>query len=230
MKIGILFSLSLIVCSMVAFEDKPALTTAERAVLAGGKVAGTAVGLFTATAAGATAASELSRSSIQSPLSRGNTEAALSGAIVGTGALGGYAGNKAGEYLGIKALAKYHSVSAKVEATSIYYNINISQYRPILLAAEAKDAKLLLEAINELFPNRFGVQWKANFSTLFNKYKRSINIILATPVKELSNDKKEFIRYLELGAAMACLFYNTNPKKDDMFSLARKMYEELGIL
>jgi hypothetical protein len=47
---------------------------------------------------------------------------------------------------------------------------------------------------------------------------------------ELSGNSKDIVRMIELGAAMADLFYGTKPNSEKAFETAKDFYKEFGLL
>ncbi len=48
--------------------------------------------------------------------------------------------------------------------------------------------------------------------------------------EKLTDDERSFVRMVELGAAMANLYYGTKPNRKNAVDSAMKLYKELGIL
>ena len=221
-----------------AFEDKPALGRIERAALTTAKGVGTTAGAVTGTVAGAGLgygilhiSPEKDMCSYPKKVSKDlTTVLAVMPTLCGSTVAGIIGGYKGGKSLAILALAKLHGVSYRVEAISQHYNINVSQYKPILVAAAAQDPEGLLQAIDEVYTQRFGEQWKEKLPKLFKKYRKRARI-LAKESSFIRKDKlKDFLRIVELGAAMANLYFGTNPNKEYTVNSAIELYEELGLL
>lgn len=238
------FATFLTISTLSAFEDKPALSTMERAALYGSKGLGATVG---GAAGGATVI--LKHQDFRDNLERMTgkyTNIPLQGgyvsssnrnklyerqALLGTGiAAGGYAGYKAGESAAIATLARLHGVSYRVESISQYYNINVPQYKKLLLAAQSKNVNNLLPAIETVYMQRFGSDWKSKLNVLIKKHSRNAQDLMKRGSFNLNGAQKEFARMVELGAAMANLFYSTNPNSKKAYDSAVKLYKELGLL
>jgi len=230
-----------IVTSSVAFVDKPALSGAERAGSAAARAIGTAGGaVFGARrgykwGAGRVAASRPVAASRRGP-AVGSPTLAAQAAFAGlrTGALGVGAGAVVG-YQGVKpltifALAKIHGVSYRTEVISQYYDINVGQYYSILVAAKKQDSEKLLKAINVIYTKRFGEDWQEQLKKSFKKYRRRARSFVKESSFEHGGDVKDFVRMVELGAAMANLYFETNPNKAHTVTSAIEMYQELGLL
>jgi len=213
-----------------AFEDKPALGRIERAALTTAKGVGTTAGAVTGTVAGAGLGYGILHISPEKVSKDLMTTLAVMPTLCGSTVAGIIGGYKGGKSLAILALAKLHGVSYRVEAISQHYNINVSQYKPILVAAAAQDPEGLLQAIDEVYTQRFGEQWKEKLPKLFKKYRKRARI-LAKESSFIRKDKlKDFLRMIELGAAMANLYFGTNPNKEYTVNSAIELYSELGLL
>ena len=213
-----------LISTISAFEDKPALSRAEQGFLFAAKPIGIGAGVLTGAVAGGVAAENIAP---KDPYMLGALMVA--GPLVPVGAgLGGYVGAKYTRAMALWLLARWHGVSKRVEEVSQYYNINTGQYRPILIAAEVKDSNLLQE-IDSLFVLRFGENWKELLNELFKKYKREATVLKKGSFK-LDGSKKTFVRMVELGAAMADLYFKTDPKLGNEFRSAKRMYKKLGLL
>jgi hypothetical protein len=248
-----------LITNICAFEDKPSLTRTEQAALYGTQAIGVGVGgtagYLTGRALGknlgpavlyvrarraaqkADRRTGLGRRAQQAATRalmvlegeeyerRGSTIGKKAGIIAGT-----YAGFKAGKSAVIAALAHLHGVSPRIEEISQQYNINVTQYRQILTVAEQGNPDELLQAIEKVYPQRFGSNWKHQIKKLFKRYKgKASDFLLAHSFRE-KGKIKEFLRMVELGAAMANLFYKTNPNLKNTHSSAIKLYQELGLL
>ncbi len=206
-----------------AFEDKPALGRVERAALIATKGVGTAGGLAAGFTTGLDAAIETNKYIedqylVSIPI--------FYGGLIG-GAVGGYKGGKS---LAVLALAKLHGVPYRVEALSQHYNINVSQYKPILEAAASQNPELLTQAINEVYTQRFGDDWQARMQKLFKKYRRLRRVLVKDSSFIRKGNLRDFVRMVELGAAMANLYFKTNPNKEYTMNSAIELYQELGLL
>ncbi len=238
------FATFLTISTLSAFEDKPALSTMERAALYGSKGLGATVG---GAAGGASVIRKarhfrknletITQKYTNIPLDRAYISSSRRNrhyedrALLGTGvAAGGYAGYKAGESAAIAALARLHGVSYRVESISQYYNINVPQYKKLLLAAQSKNMNNLLPAIETVYTQRFGSDWKDRLPMLIKKYSRNAQDLFKRGSFNLNGAQKEFARMVELGAAMANLFYSTNPNSKKAYDSAVKLYKELGLL
>jgi hypothetical protein len=236
-KLSVVFYLALATLSIWSFEDKPALNIKEKAILMGGRAMGAAAGAIAGAGAGGVAIEQVStghkfpKPATGPKIVRDSVEDLGAPAIgLAATAAGTYGGYQAGKFVGLRALAKYHGVSPKIEHVSLFYNINLSQYRKLLLAASSKSLRSLRNAASEIFQQRFGNNWKSNLTKLFNEYRNQLPFLLSLPKKDRSQDQKDFIRFAELGAAMSSLFYNVEPKKEKAYSSAKKIYTELEIL
>ncbi len=241
-----------------AFEDQPALTKTERAALKSAKVTGAVggawlgyrgvgavskkSGLFTPEKAahfskGLKAVNLMPfKERLDAILNLFYTtpegRSFMSSGVLGWAGIGagGYAGHKGLGSAAIYALAKLHGVSYRIEAISQYYNINLSQYVQILTVASLGNPDALIQAIGEVFPLRFGSDWNKRLERLFQKYsKRAESLIKPTTVIR-KKDERDFIRMIELGAAMANLYYGTNPDPKNTVDSATQLYKELGLL
>jgi hypothetical protein len=232
----ILISLTL---SSLAFIDKPALSEDERLASAFARTIGTAGGAYLGATRGYKWGKERALASMP-PRVPGRREhidsRAFAGGLAGlkTGTLGtgiaaviGYQGVKP---LTIFALAKMHGVSYRTEVISQYYDINVGQYYSILVAAANQKPEKLLQAINTVYIERFGEDWQEQLKKLFKKYRRRARILVKESSFEHGGDVKDFVRMIELGAAMANLYFETNPNKAHTANSAIEMYQELGLL
>lgn len=241
-----------------AFEDKPALTRMEKTALIAGRAVGSVAGAGVGSNVGARTGFAIG-THYGKKMGRkvGHEEGSKGGGVVGgilgaevgeahgfvyggAGGLiaGGITGIAPGAFIGYKtvkpaityALAKYHGVSYRTELVSQYYNVNIAQYRPILTASEKGDSEMLIEAIKHIFPQRFGDEWEKRLLRLFKKYgNRSSRLIEKSSFSEEAG-LKDYLRFVELGAAMSNLYFETNPNLKQRFSLAKKLYQALGFL
>ncbi len=214
------------------FEDKPALSRAERAALMGAKgiglgVGGLGGGLSALLAAGV--AMDKMKKDKDSPKYGVTALAGFFGSGPATAATG-YAGYKGAEWAAVRALAKLHGVSSRIEAVSQFYNINAPLYRALLGAAELKDLEQILSAINELYAQRFGGNWQERLQKLFKKYRRKGKRLVEKGSFSLEGDERDFVRMVELGAAMENLYADTQPKKKATIGFAKELYEDLGLL
>lgn len=233
-----------------AFEDQPALTRAERAALLGAKAVGVVPGALVgrkvggvagalaggvgggAAGAGLGGIAEGAEGAAAGGLigvGLGGGTGAIAGSLVGIG-LGGVAGYRGAGSAAIYALAKLHGVSYRVEAISQYYNINIPQYWQILAVASLQNPDELIQAIDDVFPLRFGSDWNKRLEQLFKKYGKRAESLLKHSTLTRKKDERDFIRMIELGAAMANLYYGTKPNPKNTFASAKQLYEELGLL
>lgn len=219
-----------------AFEDKPALTRAERAALAGARVTGAAGAGVAGGLIGVKGGREILRRSMteeekSSPLYEEELErsAAVAHGLAGVG-VGGYAGYKGAGSAVIYALAKLHGVSYRVELVSQYYNINVSQYRQILTMASLQNPDALIEAIDEVYPTRFGSDWNKRLEQLFKRYGNRAETLVKHGTFTRKKNVRDFVRMIELGAAMANLYYGTKPNPKNTVDSATKFYKELGLL
>lgn len=146
------------------------------------------------------------------------------GAIVGT-----VSGFKLSRPAFIYAMARRHAVSYKVEQISQFYNINLGQYGLLLIAAEKKNPSGIKAAIANIFPQRFGPDWKEQLVRWFDIYAKSWTL-LNWKLFGKTQDEKDFIRMVELGAAMANIYFDSKPNKKTMLSNAIKFYKELDFL
>ena len=154
---------------------------------------------------------------------------AIGGALAGY-YVGGKLGQKGAQSAVIQALALLHGVSYRVESISQYYNINVSQYRRILIAASLHNPDALIQATDELFPLRFGADWNKRIERLFKKYRKRAEILLKPTTVTRKKDIRDFVRMVELGAAMANLYYGTKPDPKNTVDSAIQLYKELGLL
>ena len=122
--------------------------------------------------------------------------------------------------------------SYRIAKVCLDYNINVGQYRSILIAAEQRKADGLIKAIDTLYPKRFGADWRNRMQTLFVKYEADASSLVKRGSfdKKLNDDERDFVRMIELGAAMANLYYKTQPSRKNAVDSAIKLYKELGIL
>ena len=227
--------------TLSAFEDKPALTSGERTALIASKAVGTAYGALKGAVIGASAGRSVGTHSAllseelglakrysTDPNQRGRIGSGV-GAVAG-GAVGGTAGYSGSRAAAIFALAKRHGVNFPVEKVSIFYDINLGQYRGLLLAAEEGNMERLIQLIPKKFQQRFGQDWQSEMQTLFEKYADDAVRIMTDRRKRISDKKKKFIRMVELGAAMANLLYKTNPNRKQAYNAALQFYQDLGLL
>ncbi len=206
----------------LAFEDKPALTLSEKKALLTAKVVAACGGL----AAGFGAVNWFARS-----LFVPNLWWNMGGVLLGS--VGAYYGHKVVRHESVHAFAMYHGVGYFIERTSQYYNINIGQYGPLFLNAIAgpDNAVALKQAIDVLYVQRFGAEWQIRMVTLFETYSERAESLLKYPAFSAQNDDiKDFIRMIQLGAAMANLYYRTNPDPRNTISSATTLYKELDLL
>jgi hypothetical protein len=219
-----------------AFEDKPALTRAEFGLkivarqvgVSVGSAVGALAGKYTGGTAGVIAADK-------TPYLKEKVKRIHSGVIVGAavgGAIGIYPGYKAGGFVALHALAKYHGVSYTEEMVSQFYNINLSQYGRLLDAAHSKaNFDYLNELINNIYTQRFGADWKERLVILYANYGDKKSLLSKSYfAKSKSQDEKDFVRMMELGAAMANLYFKSKPQVKTIIANATKMYQKLGLL
>ena len=223
-----------LISTVSAFEDKQSLSRAERAFLitlkgvgtvgawAGASTVGKKVGLFLS--------EEMDNSDRLSDEAQNALFLGVLAPFQAAGAGGAYFGYKGGNSLAILALAKFHGVSYRVEAISQYYNINAGQYKSILTAAATQDPEALLQAINGLYEQRFGENWKERLEKLFKKYRKRARILAKESSFNKKGNLKDFLRMVELGAAMANLYFKTNPNPEYTINSAIELYQELGLL
>jgi len=133
-----------------------------------------------------------------------------------------------------KTFAYWYSVSYSIAKVCLYYNINANQYRKILKAAASRNKDAMMQAIQEIYPKRFGSDWRNRMKTIFSTYKeQALTLVKRGSFDEkLSDDERDFVRMIELGAAMANLYYGTQPRVFKKWAIdsALKLYKELGIL
>jgi len=136
------------------------------------------------------------------------------------------------KFLKKHAVARWYNVSHVIAKVCLYYNINANQYRTILTAAESRNADQLNQAINTLYPKRFGSEWRSRMKMLFSQYQADAERLIQQGSfdEKLNDDERDFVRMVELGAAMANLYYGTSPNKKNAVDVAVKLYKELGIL
>ncbi len=219
-----------------AFEDKPALSLAEWLALQGTKGMGGALGV----GAGLIGGLEIGDSAKKIIQDQGGEDYRFLAENVGLATFfvlppigvvgGGYAVYKGAEWAAIRVLAKLHGVSSRIEAVSQFYNINVPQYRALLHAAEQKDQEQLLSAINDLYSQRFGTDWQERLQKLFKKYRRKGKKLVEKGSFSLEGDERDFVRMVELGAAMENLYSDTKPHKEAAIGFAKELYEDLGLL
>lgn len=220
-----------LISTVSAFEDKQSLSRAERAFLITLKGVGTVGAWAGASKVSGIVGDEIVRGARR--LSRLAEDVLLLGVIASfqaAGAGGAYFGYKGGNSLAILALAKFHGVNYRVEAISQYYNINAGQYKSILTAAATQDPEALLQAINGLYEQRFGENWKERLEKLFKKYRKRARILAKESSFNKKGNLKDFLRMVELGAAMANLYFKTNPNPEYTINSAIELYQELGLL
>ncbi|EKD48566.1 MAG: hypothetical protein ACD_64C00252G0001 [uncultured bacterium] len=222
-----------LISTVSAFEDKQSLSRAERAFLITLKGVGTVGAWAGASKVGAEVGlsllGEIDRIDRLSWKAKDNLKLG-SLSLLQAGAGGAYFGYKGGKSLAILALAKFHGVSYRVEAISQYYNINAGQYKSILTAAATQDPEALLQAINGLYEQRFGENWKERLEKLFKKYRKRARILAKESSFNKKGNLKDFLRMVELGAAMANLYFKTNPNPEYTINSAIELYQELGLL
>ncbi len=232
------------------FEDKPALSWAEQALLWGAKGIGAAgTGLVGIPIGGGTSyitykgwkkmrgvrpLPQVPDVTLHQGKNQGATEMGeifrrgAPGAVIGAG-LGTYAGYRGGEWAAIRLLAQLHGVNPRIEMVSQYYNINVPQYRPLLVAAENQNKKHLLEAIHYIYSQRFGSNWAKRLQKLFKKYHGKAQEWKISSFSQ-KGDIKDFLRLVELGAALNNLYSNTLPNWKNRVDLAIELYSDLGLL
>ena len=166
---------------------------------------------------------------------------------------GTYMGLAAGTVLGRKGaknaalfiLAKRHNVSIPIERISIEYDVNIEQYRPLLEAAERKNAEQLRAVIQEIFPKRFGKNWERYFN-LLGSYPNQLRTKMYLDPEFIAKIDFRYgslnpqiaawfaaaIRILRLGAAMAHLYEGTQQGFIDTTWIpkALSLYQMLGFI
>ncbi len=150
----------------------------------------------------------------------------------GGGLSGAYVVWKGSKKFSTFAIATFHRVSCRAERISQYYNINVSQYRPIFVsvASEQGNAYALKKAVCEVFPKRFGENWQERLVSLFETYGDKARRVLNYSFFRKNDDMREFIRMIELGAAMANLHYGTNPDPKNTVNSAISLYKELDLI
>lgn len=144
---------------------------------------------------------------------------------------------KLGFLVSIDELAKLDKVSVPVEKVSQYYNINIPQYGYILSFAEqrgvkVRDPRLLDLVVNVVYEKRFGLGWRNRMKTLFDTYSEKASSLVrrGSFSEDIGAEERHFVRMVELGAAMASLYYGTQPNRKNAVDSAIKLYKELGYL
>ena len=220
------------------FQDKPALTRAEfglkivakRLGFGLGGSAGALAGKYSGGIAGVVASERIPVYKGEEKITRIHSGVVV-GSMVGT-PVGMYLGYKAGGFVALHGLAKYHGVSYKEELVSQFYDINLSQYGSLLDAAVSKaNFDYLNELVNEIYTQRFGADWKSRLVDLYGKYKDNQALFSKSFFsKSKSQDEKDFVRMMELGAAMANLYFKTNPQVKTIVKNATAMYQKLGLL
>ena len=98
--------------------------------------------------------------------------------------------------------------------------------------AESRKQGAMMQAIDKIYPKRFGADWRNRIDALFKKYGSQANQLISknsfSPV--LTDDERDFVRMVELGAGMANLDYGTKPSPKNTVDSAMKLYKELGLL
>jgi len=229
-----------IISSSLAFVDKHALSRAEQLALFVARAIGTSGGVYLGATRGYKWGVERDRASRPPQTQKARDLHVNHGSIadsiagfkmgalgVGMGAVVGYQGVRP---LPIFALAKKHGVSYRIEVISQYYDINVGQYYSILVAAKKQDSEKLLKAINVIYTKRFGEDWQEQLKKSFKKYRRRARSFVKESSFEHGEAVKDFVRMVELGAAMANLYFGTNPNKAHTVNSAIEMYQELGLL
>ncbi|TET34099.1 hypothetical protein E3J61_03190 [Candidatus Dependentiae bacterium] len=194
------------------FEDKPALTKKERAVLMGSKMT---VGALTAAYL------------LRHPYYRSLSETARA---IGVGAAGGYTGYASVGYLGDRLIAWRHGVVYRIEKVARYFNINIEQYKPILIAAYEKDFQVLHAAMLTIYEQRFGPNWQADLKEFLNRYLGYAQYLVKKRPRALKKNEKELMRMIEIGAALENIYFNKQPSLKNVIKEAARMYSFLGFL
>lgn len=154
------------------------------------------------------------------------------GKVIGAGA-GAVAGAAWGLNLrpGDRYLARRHGVSLSVELVSQFYNLNLSQYGMLLKAARKNlDQQTFRTKVGIIFNARFGQDWANKLVFAFDTYGENFQQLYKTSRSLLSVDEQDFIRMVEIGAAMANLYFKTRPNVARMLSNAIDMYSFLGLL
>ncbi len=194
-------------------EDKPALSAKERALLQGSQIA-------TGALAGA-----VSAIATQPSYRYGDREP-----MIAAGAVGAGAGYMTTGYLGSRLMAWRHGVTYRIEKVTRYFNINIEQYRPLLLAAYEKDRQALRAIMLKIYEERFGPNWQKELKEFLTHYIGYAKYLAQKRAKILKINEKELIRMVELGAALESIYFDTKYSRKTMVDEALAIYYFLGVI
>ncbi len=151
------------------------------------------------------------------------------------GMLGGaLAGYHLGAHAATRALAWRHGVSYRVEKISQFYDINTNQYGALLSAADKRDKEAIMKEMDTVFAQRFGPHWRQKIADCF-KFDNYLFYLLNKRQKknaEFTDQEKEDIRLIELGAALEDLYVGTTSSKENkrIIKSALAMYEFLDLV
>ncbi len=205
-------------------EDRPALSSREReikdAIQSGGALVGGALG-FGALAYPWYRSRRRLPAHIQYGLLASSSIPALSGAVIGY-----HKGRNLSTYI----LAKRHKVDYHVEEVSQYYDINVNQYRPILIAAQNKDEAHLKDAVIQVFGERFGADWQRLLYDGFTKYGNYLHYLFRENPAKLSLQDANLRRMIEIGAALENIYFNKQPSFRNVIKEAAQLYGFLDFL
>ena len=113
----------------------------------------------------------------------------------GVGAVAGY---NIGGYLVNRGIAWRHGVRYSTEKICRFFNLNIGQYKTLVLSAEKKDLKEIREALADFYEKRFGQTWKKRLFNLLYKYDCYASYLVKNKKKLLSESERDLLRMIEI--------------------------------
>ena len=205
-----------------AFEDLPALTRKKRIA----QVVMRSVGAIVGTVGGPVwVACEARRRRMYD-----ENKLIIVGAGIST--VGAIAGYKAMDFFATQIFAYQHEVGRAIQKISLFYNINIEQYRSILQAATKvkidKNYAELCDALRVLYSQRFGADWQGKLEDFFTHYREYAIYLSGLKAVVLDKQERELLRMIEIGAALESLCFGTKASRKTMVQQAVKLYQLLG--
>ncbi len=145
----------------------------------------------------------------------------------GVGAVAGY---NLGGYLINRGIAWRHGVRYSTEKICRFFNLNIGQYKTLVLSAEKKDLKEIREALADFYEKRFGQTWKKRLFNLLYKYDCYASYLVKNKKKLLSESERDLLRMIEIGAAINTIYDSKKPSAVKCVEAACTMYQLLGFM
>ncbi len=121
-----------------------------------------------------------------------------------------------------------------MEKISQFYDININQYGAVLSAADERDKEAIKTEMDTVLAQQFGSHWRQKIADCF-KFDNYLFYLLNKRQKknaEFTDQEKEDIRLIELGAALEDLYVCTTPSKENkrIIKSALALYEFLDLV